>query len=184
MSDSLRQQIYTTLSQETTEKLSGIWQNNNRAEWTDLSFEVMAEILHERLGELPVQNDPVYETAKQLEEEQEDKENLEKENEESGPVFYEPQEVLSLNIWLNRAAIFGAAVAAIMSAITMPNMQSTISSIFPNAMSGSIIASLGAIVISLLAAALQGAIIYFPLRGLSTVLKILMEMEFNSRGVK
>jgi hypothetical protein len=43
------------------------------------------------------------------------------------------------------------------------------------------IASLSAIVISLLAAALQGAIIYFPLQALATILKILMEMEFNSR---
>ena len=181
MSDDSRQQIYDTLSQEDTEKLIGFWQHNNRAEWNDQAFEVMAEILHSRSVELPVQNEPVYKIT-EIEAEQADLE--EGENERTGPVFYDPQAVLSLEAWLNRAAGAGAAIAAIMSALTLPNMQGTISSIFPSVLPGSIVADLGAVIISLLAAALQGGIIFFPLKALATLLKILMEMEFNSRGVK
>jgi hypothetical protein len=128
--------------------------------------------------------DPVEEEAEKLDEEQVGDEELAEENDSPSPVFYDPQEVLSLNVWLNRAAVAGAVVAAIMSAFTMPNMQNAIRSIFPGILPGSVIANLATIVISLLAAALQGAIIYFPLQALAAILKILMEMEFNSRGVK
>ena len=75
MSDDSRQQIYDTLSQEDTEKLIGFWQHNNRAEWNDQAFEVMAEILHSRLGQLPPQNEPVYDATEEEVEKQEDDED-------------------------------------------------------------------------------------------------------------
>jgi hypothetical protein len=55
--------------------------------------------------------EPLEEEAVQPDEEQVGDEGLDEEKDNSGPVFYAPQEVLSLNVWLNRAAVAGAAVA-------------------------------------------------------------------------
>jgi hypothetical protein len=191
MSDNQRQQIYNTLNQEDTETLVAHWQRNNHVDWTDQAFEVMAEILRGRLVELPTQDKPVYDATEEEIEEQEEEdsedvedESEEEENEGSGPVFYEPQEVLSLVEWLDRAAGVGAVIAALMSAFTMPSLETMLTSFFPNIALGPVVITLVSVVISLVAAALQGALVYFPLKGLAYLLKILMEMEFNSRGEK
>ena len=62
MSEDHRQQIYMRLKQEETTELVKIWQTNDRAAWTDTAFDVIREILQERLGEPPPQGNPVYET--------------------------------------------------------------------------------------------------------------------------
>jgi uncharacterized membrane protein YhaH (DUF805 family) len=59
MSDDLRKQIYGNLRQRGTDDLIEIWRSNNRAEWTEMAFEVIREILHERLIELPPQDQPI-----------------------------------------------------------------------------------------------------------------------------
>lgn len=62
MSDDLRKQIYNSLSQKETDELVEIWQTNDRVQWTEMAFDVIREILQERLGELSPQDEPVYET--------------------------------------------------------------------------------------------------------------------------
>lgn len=36
-----------------------IWQTNDRVEWSDIAFEVIQELLLDRLGEVPPQNPPI-----------------------------------------------------------------------------------------------------------------------------
>ena len=62
MNDDLRQEIYNGLSQKATNELVEIWRANDHTQWTDMGFDVIREILQERLGELPPQNKPVYGT--------------------------------------------------------------------------------------------------------------------------
>src|SRR5436190_1908314 len=61
MSNDFRAQIYNTLKLKETEELVEIWEINDRVGWSELAFDVLQEILKERLGEIPPQNDPVYE---------------------------------------------------------------------------------------------------------------------------
>jgi len=67
MTEELRQQIYTRLSQKETAELVEMWQTNDRATWTEMAFDVIREILQERLVELPPQGKPVSETHKSKE---------------------------------------------------------------------------------------------------------------------
>ncbi len=66
MSNNLRKQIYNSLNLKQTDELLEIWQKNDRVEWTDTTFEVLQEILQERLGELPPQNEPVFEYTEKM----------------------------------------------------------------------------------------------------------------------
>ncbi len=61
MSEDRHTQLYRTFNQKDTDELIEIWQANERYEWADLTFDVIGEILQERLGELPPQDEPVYE---------------------------------------------------------------------------------------------------------------------------
>jgi hypothetical protein len=44
-----------------TDELVEIWETNDRVAWTELAFDVVQEILRNRLGELPPQNEPINE---------------------------------------------------------------------------------------------------------------------------
>ena len=61
MSNKLRQQIYNTLNLRETEDLLDIWQTNDRVEWSETAFEVIEEILKQRLEEVPPQEEPIFE---------------------------------------------------------------------------------------------------------------------------
>jgi hypothetical protein len=51
----LRNQIYNSMNLKETDELIEIWQRHNSNEWSDFAFEVVEEILRDRLGELPPQ---------------------------------------------------------------------------------------------------------------------------------
>jgi hypothetical protein len=53
MSDDFRQQVYNTLNQKETDELTEIWYTHDQEAWTDVAFDVIKEILIDRLGELP-----------------------------------------------------------------------------------------------------------------------------------
>jgi DNA-directed RNA polymerase subunit RPC12/RpoP len=61
MNEELRDQIYNSMNMKETDELIEIWETNNRYEWTDTAFDVVRQILLNRIGELPEQNDPVFE---------------------------------------------------------------------------------------------------------------------------
>jgi hypothetical protein len=180
MSDRIRKQIYDTLNRKETDELVEIWQANNRVEWTDTAFDIIREILQERLNELPTQDEPVLESV----EIESNDEVYEVDEELAGqddtqPVFYKPTEVLWLEKWLYRAAIAAVIAVCVTTLLQLPNVQRTWS--YPD--SGGIGSWIIAIVYSVLNAAWQSTLTYFPLKALGSILKILMEMEFNSRGV-
>ena len=51
----LRQETYENMDGMDTEELLEIWRKANRAEWTDMAFEVVRQILMERIGQVPGQ---------------------------------------------------------------------------------------------------------------------------------
>ena len=51
--NSLKKQIRESMFLKETEALIEIWDNDDHEEWSDDAFEVVQEILHERLGRVP-----------------------------------------------------------------------------------------------------------------------------------
>jgi len=60
MNDNFRSQIRNNLNQKETDELVEIWQKHNQNEWTELTFDVIQEILKDRQVELPMQDKPNY----------------------------------------------------------------------------------------------------------------------------
>jgi hypothetical protein len=58
--DSLKKAIENEMRLKTTEELLDIWTKNDRAEWTDEAFEVVYELLLEKLEDIPEQGKPNY----------------------------------------------------------------------------------------------------------------------------
>src|SRR5512134_252932 len=56
MSDTLRAQIYNNLIVKDTDELLEIWQSGDTSVWTEDTFEIVKEILVQRLGYLPPQS--------------------------------------------------------------------------------------------------------------------------------
>ena len=184
MSNDLHQQIYNSFNLKETEELVEIWQKNDRVEWSETTFDVLQEILQQRLGELPPQNEPIFEYIDPEEEiESNDEQTMDDDN---SPEFYKPREVLWLDKWLYRAAIVSIVASVIGNLVELLRMQRIVLSFFagnPLPLS-SFWSWLITIVVFLFSVVLQCILIYFPLKALGTILKILMEMEFNSRALK
>jgi hypothetical protein len=69
MSATEKQQIQQRMQEKDTEELLDIWKRNDRSEWTDVAFEVVREILVERIGEAPPQNTPGTDVSDEEDEE-------------------------------------------------------------------------------------------------------------------
>ena len=185
MSNDLRKQVYNNFNLKETDELVEIWQKNDRVEWSEDAFSAIEEILHERLGKLPTQNEPILEHEDMEEETDEDETDFDVLIDgENPPEFYKPHEVLWLDKWLYRAAIASIIATIISSLIALPQMHNIVLSYFlASGLRWDLIAWLIAIVIFVSAVTLQSILIYFPLKALGFILEILMEMEFRSRGV-
>lgn len=184
MSNSLRKQIYNNLNLKETDELVEIWQKNDRVEWSEDTFSVIQEILQERLGELPPQDEPILEYTDDQEDDIEDESDFEFViDDENPPEFYNPHEVLRLEKWLYQAAIVSIVASIISSLRELQYTQRIVLGFFMNNIEMNVVAWLIAIVMFIFAVGLQCILIYFPLKALGSILKILMEMEFNSRGV-
>ena len=174
--EEFRDQLYNNLNMKETDELLDIWQTNYRYEWEDQTFDVLQDILQKRLGELPPQNKPVFE------EDENDSDGDDDDDDEDRPVFYNPTEVRWMSIFLDLAAKVSVFVVAAKNLLELPSTpQGIIAKYIAN--SGWLPAGWSIVtVILVFNIALQGAIIYLPLKALGFILKILMEMEFNSRN--
>lgn len=184
---SLREQIHDRMNLKETEELLEIWQNNHRFEWSDDAFEVIKEVLKERGVEIPAQNEPVYEMRKEAAgEETSEEDDLEEWeakllDDENQPEFYDTLEVITLKDHINKVTKAVIVVYALQSISTFQWFTQFIASYFPDRQSFMPLIYLISFVIVALGAAISIAIVYFPLKALAQILRILMEMEFRSR---
>lgn len=180
MNDDLRQQIYNNLNLEETDVLVGIWKLNDRVEWSDEAFSVLAEILKERLGDLPAQDEPVFEHP--ADDPYEGLSDAYKEKniaEGNRPIFYRPSEVVRLIKWIKRIA---GAYAFVSLWMLVPGLYKFISPyIDQNSPYVGYAWSMVFILITIFSL-FSVLAIYLPFQGLRIILEILMEMEFNTRG--
>ena len=184
MSGKLRDQVYKNLNLKETGELLEIWQENDRVEWSDTAFDVMKEILVKRLGETPPQDKPIYENVDdELGDEAYGFDELELKiiDEETDAVFYDPFEVLQVSKsleWAAQIAIILGVLTAVPGAI---QLFQTVQLYFIGNSSADILSGLITLILTILGVGLQIIFTYFPLKALSYILILLMEMEFNSR---
>jgi predicted house-cleaning noncanonical NTP pyrophosphatase (MazG superfamily) len=187
-SNELRKQIYRNLSLKETDELIDIWQSNNRYEWSDEAFESIRMILQERGVEIPEQNEPIYE-YKEVDE-RDSSELLEDRLEEweakaldakNQPEFYDTIEVITLKDNINKTAKAVIFVNILGGLTTFQFVRSIIESYFPNREGVMPLIYFIAFIFASLSVAISIAIVYFPLKALVHILRILMEMEFRSR---
>ena len=186
MSNNLKEQIYRNMNLKETDELLEIWRENDHVEWSDTAFDVIKDILMERIGEIPPQDEPIFEYA--------DEENIDDGtygftdlelkiiDAENPPEFYDPLEALKISRWIEKAALASVVIAAVAGFTQLPETRSIIMSYLYRSPNLGFLATIIAIVSVTVGVLFQIVIIYFPLRALSHVLKILMQMEFNSRS--
>ena len=179
MSSELRKQIYANLNSKDTEELLDIWETNDRVEWSDLAFEALEEILSQRVDSLPKQNEPILEYDE--EEETDDLEDWEAKilDNKNQPELYDTLEVIDTISNINKVAKAVIVIYAVYSIISSYFFESLLTGTISPEMLAS---ALWNLFTTLVVTAVQIAIVYFPLKALSHILRILMEMEFKSRN--
>ena len=183
MNNDLREQIYKNLNLKDADELLEIWTTNDRVEWSDTTFDVIEELLRERIGQVPKQNEPVLEHKAESEGERFEDWETKLLDEENQPVFYDTLEVLSLRDNINNVAKMAVIVYAFIGILNIPWISLLFEGIIPTL---SEIKQFGLqFVVTILTLGIRVATIYFPLIALTHILRILMEMEFRSRkGIK
>lgn len=177
MSDRFRSMLYDKFNLRETDELLAIWEENNRFEWSDVTFDVIREILQERLGEVPPQGEPILEP---VEPDEPDADADAEETHPNSPVFYNPRQVLRLSAWTHRLAVVAVVLIVLLTVLTLPKEHRFISAFFDDRGPSGLVWLL-TIVVSAFNAALLSVIYYFGLRWMASLLLVLMEMEFNSR---
>ena len=178
--DQLREQIRRNMQEFQTEELVEIWTVNDRVAWSELAFEVIAEILRKRLGQLPPQAEAIYTYPDEPDVEEEEEAFEEADGQ---PVFYDPVQVLQLSDWLNWAAKAGVIVAILAGLPGLYSQKNTAFSFFVNSTNPyrDLWAWVLTIAVGTMEIVLSSLLVYFPLKALASILTILMEMEYNSR---
>ncbi len=184
MSSEFREQMYNELNLRETEDLLEIWWANDHEEWTDTAFEVIKEILIQRLGEIPPQEESVPEQDERVDEVEDDgldEWEAKALDDDNQPEFYDTLEVITLKDNINKVAKGVIVVYVLQSILSFQWLSQLVGSYFPNDQAFLPLIYLISSVLVALDAAVTIAIIYFPLQALSHILRILMEMEFTSR---
>jgi hypothetical protein len=173
MTDPLRDSIVEAMTMKETDELVKIWQVHDPEEWTETAYDVIAEILQDRLGEVPPITGMV---EKEVEEEE-----IPECNGERSPEFYDPSKVLKLEKWIDYA-IYVSIASAFFSVISQSStMYSLVGSYFNYRPEFNVLVVFISILIVVLQLAFDFVIVYFLFKALKYILQILMEMEFKSR---
>jgi hypothetical protein len=183
MSEELREQIRNNFNLKDIYELLEIWKTNNRVEWSDMAFDVLREMLREKIREVPLQDKPIFEheEAVQHNSSLEDWEEKLLANEDQ-PELYNLAEVITFRRNVNRLIIAAAIVYTLIAALNSQPLRMYFEGGTPSI--SDIMVFTPDTFIIVLAVLLQIAFIYFPFKAVTHILRILMEMEFNSRKAK
>ena len=180
MSHELREQIRNNLNFKNIYELLEIWKTNDRATWSDTTFEVLREILKERIGDVPPQDEPILESdvVSEIDDELEEWE-AKLLNDENQPELYNTLDVLKLRDNINKVALATIVVYILLGLFNFSFVRMLFQGVvLPTS---EIIQSVPDMLLTTLGIGIQILIIYFPLKALAHILRILMEMEFRSR---
>lgn len=181
MDESAWNAIYEHLSWKETDELIGYWQRHDEEEWTAAAFEVMEKILIERLGELPGKDEIDNLLIKK--DEPGGKSNpfteLKTLINDTDPVFYNPNKITLLIKWVFRS--LNILIILYIIQYIFDNIR-LFSMVFDENINTASIAF--GIVTSLVVLLITIVVIFVQYKALGYVLKILKEMEINSRNLR
>lgn len=184
MSEELHEQIRSNFRQKDIYELLDIWRSNNRTMWSDTAFEVLHEVLKERIREIPPQNDPILANEDLIEEVYGENDGIEEwelkliESEDQ-PELYDPLQTIVFRRNVDRLIIVVVIVYVLLAILNFQPVRMYFQGVSLSINDVEITAS--NVMTTTLSTAIQIAFVYFPLKALSHILRILMEMEFNSR---
>jgi len=189
MNNDFYKQIYNNLDLKETDELLEIWKTNDHTEWADEAFQAIKEILKKRNIDISEQDEPIYKHDQDEEEFDENdfsEDELKIIDDKNPPDFYDPLEVLKLTKLIDLASTAIIVLYIIFNLMNFQSDKNIASSFFTGypQSSGTILIYISAIVLMALNTAIGITIVYFPLKALARILKILMEMEFKSRSAK
>ena len=178
MNAEFQNQLYKRFDAKETDELIEIWITNDHVEWSELTFDVVEEILKKRIQELPSQNEPVLE----YDDDDDDLEGWEVKllDDENQPELYDTLEVLAVKDQINKVVKAVVFVRVFLGVWSTQLFQEIILSRRMPTMDN-IDGLLLDFLFNALVVGVNIAIVYFPLKALAHILRILMEMEFNSR---
>jgi hypothetical protein len=180
MSDELRNQIRNNLSLKDTYELLEIWKTNDRVEWSDTTFEVIEEILRERIKEVPPQDEPILEhKVARIEDHGLEEWEVKLLEDENQPELYDTLGVLELRDNINKVTLAVIIVYVLFGLFNFPFVRMLFQG--PVLSTSVIMQSIPDMLFTTLSIGIRIAITYFPLKALALILRILMEIEFNSR---
>lgn len=183
MNDELQSQIYSSFNHKSTDELVELWITNDRVEWSDTAFKIMKDILEQRLGDVPVQNEPILEHIKQEKSKfyyREFPVNLIK-NPDNPPIFYQPKSVLWIGYWLDKIAKVYIPYIILSNGLYLTSSNQTFLSLLGNKPELNFLAWVITIIYFIIIVSLQCMFYYYCLQALRYILRILMEIEFKSR---
>jgi hypothetical protein len=130
--EELRKQIHSNLNLIETDELLSIWQANNRAFWSDETFEVSQNILEERGVKIPEQGEPIYESSREEILENDGLEEWEAKalDDENQPEFYDTLEVITLKDNINKTAKAIIVVYILVNILSFQGYTSLVASYF------------------------------------------------------
>ena len=102
-------------------------------------------------------------------------------DDDNQPKFYDPLEVLELRDNINKTAEAVIVIYGLTNLLSFTYYSFLIRSYFRVAEEYSLMVDMIVLALTGIAAAIAVAITYFPLKALTHILRILIEMEFNSR---
>jgi uncharacterized integral membrane protein len=172
------------LNLKDTYELLEIWKTNDRVEWSDTAFDMLREILAKRIGELPPQDEPIlsHDEAEGRFDLELDEWEVKLIDSESQPDFYDTFEVIELRRNINKVAKAVIIVNILSSLLVFPVVKQAIAGYFPT--TSEIPSIVSSLLFTIFGVGLTILVTYFPLKALEHILRILMEMEFNSRITK
>ncbi len=184
MSDQLREEIRNNLKLKDIYELLEIWRINNRVVWSDTTFEVLRELLEERIGEVPPQDEPILENKEDFEEKDNRLEEWETRllNDENQPGLYNTLDVLKLRHNVNKVAIAAIVVYLLLALLNFSFIRMLFQGIVLSP--SEIVKSFPDMMFTIFSVSFQIVITIIPLKALVQILRILMQMEFNSRKGK
>ncbi len=180
MTEEFHAQIYRELDLRETNDLLEIWKTNDRVEWSDVAFDVIRDILLKRTGEVPPQSAPILEHQK-VSEEQDDLEDWQEAllDDNNQPQLYDTVDVIDLNDKINKTVVAVIVVDIVLGLLNLQFVRSIFAGVLPSA--AGIGQALPNIVGVAITVGLQILLTYVPLKVLGQILRILAQMEFNSR---
>ena len=182
MNNELYDQIYNSLNLKDTDELLDIWQANDHVEWSDSAFEAIKQILTSRRVELPEQDEPILEYSEESDETYGfSEEELKIIDDENPPEFYNPIDVLMIAKQIKIAAIASIILVIVSILLQFQDSENLARSYLQTYPPLNVLVLPITLVSITIAIALSIVTTYFPLQALAHILKILMEMEFNSR---